>query len=101
MKIVASRSSIAVSHFACGLARARAPQQHSAGAGHAADERASRVLRAIRRTDLSRDARVPCGIARRVRGLIALTFDDGPYPIYTPMLLDVLARSAAFRRRSF
>lgn len=23
--------------------------------------------------------------------LIALTFDDGPYPIYTPMLLDVLA----------
>src|SRR5579875_3362367 len=22
--------------------------------------------------------------------LIALTFDDGPYPIYTPMLLDVL-----------
>ncbi len=24
--------------------------------------------------------------------LIALTFDDGPYPIYTPMLLDELAR---------
>ncbi len=22
--------------------------------------------------------------------LIALTFDDGPYPIFTPMLLDVL-----------
>lgn len=24
--------------------------------------------------------------------LIALTFDDGPYPLYTPLLLDVLAR---------
>ena len=22
--------------------------------------------------------------------LIALTFDDGPYPVFTPMLLDVL-----------
>ncbi len=26
--------------------------------------------------------------------LIALTFDDGPYPVFTPMLLDVLARPA-------
>jgi peptidoglycan-N-acetylglucosamine deacetylase len=29
--------------------------------------------------------------ARR-RKLIALTFDDGPYPLYTPLLLDILKR---------
>src|SRR5687768_3814648 len=28
-------------------------------------------------------------------GSIALTFDDGPHPVYTPMLLDLLAGSGA------
>jgi len=30
------------------------------------------------------------GSLRRPGSLTPLTFDDGPYPIYTPMLLDVL-----------
>jgi peptidoglycan-N-acetylglucosamine deacetylase len=29
---------------------------------------------------------------QRRRKLIALTFDDGPYPLYTPLLLDILKR---------
>jgi peptidoglycan-N-acetylglucosamine deacetylase len=39
---------------------------------------------------LYRVARAPIAAAGERPKLIALTFDDGPYPIFTPMLLDVL-----------
>jgi peptidoglycan/xylan/chitin deacetylase (PgdA/CDA1 family) len=46
------------------------------------DEPVARIYRATHEVAADRSGRSK---------LIALTFDDGPYPIYTPMLLDVLA----------
>lgn len=49
--------------------------------------------------ELRAAARTPLAMLRRMLGeapeerrlkLVALTFDDGPYPMYTPLLLDVL-----------
>ncbi len=55
------------------------------------DAPGARELRAVMNTPLSM-VRKMLGEdpeARRLR-LVALTFDDGPYPMYTPLLLDVL-----------
>jgi peptidoglycan/xylan/chitin deacetylase (PgdA/CDA1 family) len=55
--------------------------------------RAKRALRAARSSALARGA----GVSTRLvagRG-VALTFDDGPDPVYTPLVLDALARAGA------
>lgn len=55
------------------------------------DSPGARELRAAARTPLSMLRRLlgEDPEERRLR-LVALTFDDGPYPMYTPLLLDVL-----------
>lgn len=55
------------------------------------DTPGTRELRALARTPLSMLRRMlgEDPEERRLR-LVALTFDDGPYPMYTPLLLDVL-----------
>jgi peptidoglycan/xylan/chitin deacetylase (PgdA/CDA1 family) len=55
--------------------------------------RAKRALRAVRSVALTRGA----GVSKRLRAgdAVALTFDDGPDPIYTPLLLDALAAAGA------
>jgi peptidoglycan/xylan/chitin deacetylase (PgdA/CDA1 family) len=55
--------------------------------------RAKRALRIARSVALTRGA----GVSKRLRdrGAVALTFDDGPDPVYTPLLLDALAEAGA------
>jgi peptidoglycan/xylan/chitin deacetylase (PgdA/CDA1 family) len=55
--------------------------------------RTRRALRAARSVALTRGG----GVSKRLRagGTVALTFDDGPDPVYTPLLLDALAEAGA------
>ena len=55
-----------------------------------ANQRASRVLRTTSSRGSTASPTSFRKIARDRPSLIALTFDDGPYPVFTPMLLDVL-----------